>query len=172
MCRQVRRRVHERLVDETARAVRGHAVVDCDGGTMMWLLAQLIPTVRTRGWWERREVRRHAGRSGILFSFRGPPAFQSGRYAVAVWSGFRIVLDGAEEGELGGRGYFDAAGRPFWRAVRPGAYAVELRGFPDVLLWSGEVVVGPGPVVVAVWPETAGNSRRPARVLVDGVEVP
>lgn len=148
------------------------ALTGLHDGVMMWLLAQIIPTVRTSGWWEQREVRRHAGRSGVLFSFRGPSAFQAGRYAVAVWSGFRIVFDGAEEGELGGRGCFDAAGRPFWRAVRPGTYVLEFRAFPDVLLWSGEVVVGSGPVVVAVWPETAGISRRPARVLVDGVEVP
>jgi hypothetical protein len=135
---------------------------------VMWLLALVFPLARTSGWWERREVRRHAGRSGILFSFRGPPSFQKGRNTVTDWMVLLVFIDGDQIRESP----FDPARRPFWRPVRPGTYAVEFRGFPDVLLWSGEVVVGSGPVVVAVWPETTGMATAPSRVLVDGVEVP
>lgn len=133
---------------------------------MLRLLSAVIPDIRTRGWLERRELRRLRGRSGVLFSFRGPGAFDGLRSVPAIWQGFNISVDGRVIRESG----FSNSGWPFWWPTRPGDYTVEVWGLPKVLLWSGDVHVANGPVVIAVWPKTRGMIARPARVLVDGIE--
>lgn len=134
---------------------------------MLAFFSWILPWIRTSGWLERDEARRHRGRSGIVFGFRGPPGGQVGVEPTAGWYVVDLAIDGEVRLEI-----VATNGRPRWCGVEPGLHAIEViprdPGGRAMSVSVELVVPEAAQVIVAVWPEVrrfAGDIH-PARIEV------
>jgi hypothetical protein len=117
---------------------------------MILFLSWILPWIRTSGWLERDEARRHRGHTGIVVGFRGPKAGMLGSQVALGWNDPGVAVDGTTVIET-----TRSDGRPRWCPVAPGRHTVTIVPTHDASgpAVSCEVEVVDGPVIVAVWPK-------------------